>query len=337
MKFKVTTATVYPIISLSFARACARSHLNPFYLLFSLLSLSVLTFIPVAMATTSLFLGCIYSFGCKTMKIIQFEEETKSTDTQQQQNRTFFDVGPWMWQSDDLYIYQEGAAVFEVCRMYSIIDKEWGYEYANPDSTTVALRAFSALAAMMGGFAVVMMCVAPCQVVVPVWWKTYGVLLLCASVWQGLCLIMPLSDLCTNNPIIQVLQQQQPDIASTFPDECVPSVGYNCGIVATVMYFVTGIVVMWVPPPRKVDDENWCLYDDNAHVMSFEDDEIEANNIQEVKKLMAAETNNTPVTTAAPTTDATTAVFEEKEAAPPSQSSLSPETDAFQEDQPFDD
>ena len=253
------------------------------------------------LATIALVLACEFSFGCKTMRIVQYANATEDLAlwgivgraNSSWINETLLEIGPWSWLTNDIYRIQSEIEVFEVCRLYSILENSWGIDGTTVDSLTQAIRAFTVIVAILSGVVVMYMCVTPCRPISRCRWRMYGVVLLCCSVFQGLCLLMPVSDLCRNNPIIQTLEiRNNEDTADTFPNECVPDVGYRCGIAATATFFVTGIVMLIVKPPRKVDDENWCLYEDNSYYMSMKDAKHEAPDVHEVKRLMASEANN---------------------------------------------
>ena len=58
-------------------------------------------------------------------------------------------------------------------------------------------------------------------------------------------------------------------------------------LVATAMLFVTGLLLLFfVEPPRKVDDENWCIYEDNSDIMSLDDADDESSQVDDLRKLM---------------------------------------------------
>jgi hypothetical protein len=206
-------------------------------------------------------------------------------------NQTTLDIGPWTWKTYDVYYLQQSIQVFEVCRPYSIFP-EWGVEVPDVDAATLTVRAFGIMAAIVSGIVMIYMCVAPCRKKMSTMkWKVYGVLLICSSVFQGICLMLPMSSLCTDNPVLQISTRiGNNEIVETFPKECQPDVGYRCGIVATALFFLTGIAMLLVvPPPRKVDRDNWCIYEDDSDLVSTHDpyDDESPRNVEEVKKLSA--------------------------------------------------
>ena len=243
---------------------------------------------------TGLVLACIFNFGCKTMRIVQ-----NNTDDVQGNgligwsnsslvNQTLLEIGPWTWLTNDIYVFQDTIQVFGVCRTFSVFENEWNIEMPPPDSATVAVRAFGVIATIVGGLVVIYMGLAPCRTVSRTKWRIYGALLVCSSLFQGLCLMMPLSGLCTNNPVLLISDEiSAKGISETFPNECHIDVGYRCGIVATAMLFVTGILLLFfVKPPRKVDNESWCIYEDNSYFQSLENADDESPHVEELKKLM---------------------------------------------------
>mmetsp|Transcript_11922 Transcript_11922/g.28642 ORF Transcript_11922/g.28642 Transcript_11922/m.28642 type:complete len:307 (-) Transcript_11922:2612-3532(-) len=262
--------------------------------------INLLEYVPTLMAMTALVLACVFNFGCKTMMIVQNPEDATSDvigtgligwSNSSFVNDTLLKIGPWAWKTNDIYKFQNTIQVFEVCRTYSIVENDWNIEVPPPDSATVAIRTFGVMATIISGFVVIYMGLAPCRSISRKRWRIYGVLLVCSSVFQGLCLMMPMSGLCTNNPLLQISNEfSSKGISDTFPNECQRAVGYRCGIVATAMFFVTGLLLLcFVKPPRKVDDENWCIYEDNSYFMSLEDADDESSQVEELRKLMTEE------------------------------------------------
>jgi hypothetical protein len=195
-------------------------------------------------------LGGIQNFSCQTVTFPQTRDNRYGN----------LDTSPFFFRVRLLYTStgsgSTGGWLVDTCRSYRDLTNELGFEF-DEDRMTKAVQLFAVFAACLGGLSMILICLVPChRRRNSCRWKTYGGLLMCTGVAQGLTLLVTRSSICTNNPVLQVFEDAGWSIRNTFGDECQTSAGFNCGICATALWLSTGAVMFCLPPPPHVD-EDW--------------------------------------------------------------------------------
>jgi hypothetical protein len=84
--------------------------------------------------------------------------------------------------------------------------------------------------------------------------KLLGLFYITCAILQGVGLMMTDSYICTNNPIVQYMDEAVPVTGLLFQDDCEFGMGMRMGISATVFWAVAGLMCFAVSPPPEADD-----------------------------------------------------------------------------------
>jgi hypothetical protein len=205
-------------------------------------------------------LGAISNFSCYTVTIPQFQQVGGSGF----RRGGSLDTGPFSYRSNQI-IFQAfnssagntSSYAFDICRPYSLFESS-GYEW-DQDSLTLAIRGFASIAITLGTIGLGGVLMVPCCGTTNCRWNCYGLLFVLTGIFQGLCLTITRSTLCTDNPILQILADKSSTrpFRDNFADSCEVYIGYNCGIAATTLWLIAGLCILIVPAPEKWEDD-WC-------------------------------------------------------------------------------
>lgn len=139
--------------------------------------------------------------------------------------------------------------VYNTCRNYAYLDKQYGYSY-DIDSKTRTIMAFGIIAPVIGAIACIFSYFVPCNGrAQDSRLKGIGLMFALTGIFQGITLLVPKSSICLDNPVLQVLESEFPEIRETFPDECEWAAGYKLGIASVVLWLVAGVWIFVVPAP----------------------------------------------------------------------------------------
>ncbi|KAG7371847.1 hypothetical protein IV203_017989 [Nitzschia inconspicua] len=207
-------------------------------------------------------LGSIANFGCRTVSIPQYRQGSTGGILR----GGSLDSGPFSYRSNQIvFVNNNGTPTntsefaFDTCRYYSLLDN-FGHEW-DQDSLTTAIRVFASIAVLFGTVGLGGVFLVPCFGTSVFLWNCYGIFFLLTSIFQGLCLTITSSTLCTNNPILQILadSSRTSAIRDSFVNECEVYAGYKCGVVATVFWILAGLLTLMFPAPEKWQDD-WCSH-----------------------------------------------------------------------------
>lgn len=166
------------------------------------------------------------------------------------------DFGLWGYRTKAVAVGEDYIWIADVCRSYTDIGDEIGYSY-DWDKLTEALQGIVISIIAIGGVTAIGACVAPCFPCHPWLWKFYGFSFVCMSVLQGVTLMILDSDVCVNNPIMQLIEQESPNLRQFYPETCEWGSGFKLAISATVFWGVAGIIALLIPSPQP---ESTCPY-----------------------------------------------------------------------------
>jgi hypothetical protein len=196
-------------------------------------------------------LGAIANFSCKTVTIPQLIRGAGGG----------LDTGPFSYRTREVILSQNlgntSTYVFDFCRSYNLLE-DAGLSWEQ-DQWTVAVRAFAFIAITFGILGLCVILAVPYCGATNCRWKCSAFLFLLTGVFQGLCLTITRSSLCTDNPVLQILDDfsATSSLRGTFANECQAHTGYMCGVAATVLWLLTGLFIFTVPTPVKWQDD-WC-------------------------------------------------------------------------------
>jgi hypothetical protein len=119
------------------------------------------------------------------------------------------------------------------------------------DPKLKAVRAFSIIAAVVGGLLTFGLWFAPCWYPSPNHWRcTATAFLVFVTLFQGLTFLLFASSFCDDNPVIALLGFQD-----SFEPTCVWDQGTTCNVISTVLWFLTGACMVAQGPPQRPPPE----------------------------------------------------------------------------------
>ena len=195
-------------------------------------------FIPAILSTVAIVLGTASNVYCETLSFPQ--DGTEAT----------LDVSPFYYRTKDMVDFADETWVVTRCRNYKYLDKELGFDYDKFDAKSRTVRAFAVITPILGGLAMVYAWIAPCVPHSPSRWNGIGLLFLLSCIFQGLTLMVWTSSICTNNPVKQYLDAFYPESGETISDDCIKATGYTLNIISVVFWFLAGISIKAIPPPK---------------------------------------------------------------------------------------
>jgi len=206
------------------------------------------SFLPSGFAIVAIILGCAANFFCETVKFTQVEGN----------NDLVLLAGPWSYKTADAYKWNGDLFVVRTCRNYNHLES-LGLDYT-VDATTRTVWAFSLLAPMLGIFLILQACWVPLNGNYfclrtsnsTSSWKRMGGLFLFAGIFQGITLLIQSSSVCTDNPAIQYLEANQPDLANTLSSDCELAAGFGLNIASVVLWIIAGFCTFVFPPPLVI-------------------------------------------------------------------------------------
>lgn len=200
----------------------------------------------ILFSTLAFLFGAIGMFYCNTVQFPQKDGDGEiAAGLFGYRTKAFYTV------SGDNTIYYS-----DTCVSYNVLSDD-GFDYSTDKKTNVMQR-LAISVAVIGGVFVVASCFVPCLPAVPAKaWKCVGLMFFLVCILQGCTLILMDSSICTNNPLVQYLEEEATQAWSTLeePTKCESSVGFNLIITATVFWFVAGAIPLFSPVPT-MDDAN---------------------------------------------------------------------------------
>jgi hypothetical protein len=199
-------------------------------------------YLPIVFSVIALLLGAPGSIYCKTFSF---------TDENNSNNKVY--VGIFGYRSKEALYVEDFNGDVDIyirtyCAPYNDLKDYYEFEY-DVDTKWTATKAFAIISVTLGGILSIFSCCAPCVSVNPKLWKLLGIGFLLVCLFQGLSLLSLQSDVCTNNPIINALEQTRRPF--NFPEKCDWDVGYKLIISSVALWFLAAFTVLVLPAPEK--------------------------------------------------------------------------------------
>lgn len=185
------------------------------------------------MASFAFMTSFLASFWCESIKFTALESSADLPD-----------ILGGVWYRQDTTFEEVNGRIFvrDVC-----VDYPNGTEV---DSKWKTVRAFSIITPVLGGLLTVALWLAPClYFATDSSWKAMALnFIVVLTLFQGLTFLLFKSSACT--------QQQIVDVTSTlYDDECQWESGSTANVVSTVLWFLTGLVMLKLGAPERPPPE----------------------------------------------------------------------------------
>lgn len=194
----------------------------------------ILSFLPSIFAIGAIILGTGANAYCESVKFPQIQGN---------EDLVLF-AGPWMYRTTNSYEWNNGTFVHVTCQKYDYL----GFDYT-VDAKTKTVRAFAIMTPVVGVLCIILACLGPCVGRAAARWKCMGATFILLSVFQGITLLIASSSICYDNPVLQFLEADNPDLAQTIPEKCEWGTGFKVNIAAVVLWFLSGACTFVVPAP----------------------------------------------------------------------------------------
>lgn len=223
-------------------------------------------FLSSFVATCALILGTGSNLYCESIQFTQIEGN----------NNLVLYAGQSNYRTKDSYKWNDQAFASQSCRSYDSL----GFDYI-VDAKTKTVWSFAIIAPIFGVLLLFGSCFGAFVGSRASRWKCMGMLFIFVSFLQGLTLLIESSSICYDNPAIQYLEANNPDLANTMPAKCEWAVGFKANIVAIVLWIVAGTCALVLPPPvvvrERTQQEQTVTYTQNA------DGTVQENHVTIVK------------------------------------------------------
>ena len=155
------------------------------------------------------------------------------------------------------------AYIVDYCRPYTDIRDDFDFNYEE-DRWMQALQAIAITIPVIGGVTLIANC---CYLAIASsqdrrLFLLLGLLYIICGVLQGIGLKMMDSYICTENPIIQYLEESVPLVGDQFQSKCKFNIGMRMGISATVFWIVAGLLYFVIRVPQETPGEQVMAKDE---------------------------------------------------------------------------
>mmetsp|Transcript_14060 Transcript_14060/g.18336 ORF Transcript_14060/g.18336 Transcript_14060/m.18336 type:complete len:285 (-) Transcript_14060:196-1050(-) len=205
---------------------------------------TIALWVPAMLASGAFISSMLFSFWCESIKFEPVERNS---------TLAVLDVlhfGPW-YQLETYVDYDEVGDYTRVMTIKECVDWKFDPEI---DSKWKAVRAFTVMTAIIGGFATLALWFIPCvrgRINDSLWKGTSLLFCVVLTLFQGLTFLIFRSNACDTNSMLQGVKA----VAGTFlyEDECQWDSGSSANVVSTVMWFCAGLVMIITGPPMASD------------------------------------------------------------------------------------
>lgn len=218
--------------------------------------------IPFVTALTAVLLACVAVGLCNTIQFGLMNTGDEDAPINNQSNGTTFEpssvhLGPWSVQGTELVSVNIGNGqvrylVRQVCRYFpddTDIDANWK-----------VVRAFSIMTPIIGALMAILILFSNCTYYLsPAGWKKASFMfLVILPIFQGLSFLLLESNACSSNPVLGVAPPSPITtdvntwialLNSVYESDCTWSKGMGCNVAATVLFFVTGALMLALGTP----------------------------------------------------------------------------------------
>lgn len=200
---------------------------------------STLQFIPLVLSVVAITLGTAGVINCRTVEI------PASVGS-----RTI-EAGVFAYRTKGLWTTNDAVYVVDVCRPYTDIRDDFGFDYEE-DHWIQTLQRIAFTIPILGGMTLIGNCIYLCSGVPhPLIWKLIGLCFVTCSILQGIQLKIMDSYICTDNPIVQYLDEAAPNVGALFQNDCEYGMGMRMGITAIVFWGLAGLSCFVIVSPEK--------------------------------------------------------------------------------------
>jgi len=204
--------------------------------------------IPVLLAVVALIIGTAPSFHCETLKFTQVENDIGH----------LLLVGPYSYRTKYAKEWSDQTFAAQTCRNYNRNGLEFDFE---KDATTQTVWAFSIMTPIIGALIICKQFMdLTCTGVYGYGGKSrYGCIgysYFFTAIFQGIILLIDKSSICFDNPALQYLEANNPDLAGTLSDECEPTTGYVLQAISVALWILAGLLTLYFKEITFVHEES---------------------------------------------------------------------------------
>lgn len=202
-----------------------------------------------------------------------------------EQNDAVLFAGVWTYRTRDVVSIGDNTWVVTHCKSYGYLDREFGFDYSL-DAKSRTVMAFSIITlvisslALFFGWLILFIMGTPS---VPIW-RSIGNVFLLSCIMQGLTLLIQSSSLCSDNPVLQYMEEVAPNVRDGFSDDCEKGAGYRLGVTSTFFWGLSGIAYYAIVPSQTFSSSS--SEPPQTHVVTYQqnpDGTIVESNVEIVK------------------------------------------------------
>ena len=198
---------------------------------------------PAILATGGTVCSMVSGFWCESIK---FEALDPVLENIQRDDLHF---GPWKQLEVTIETVEIGSGYEKVVTRKECVD--WKFD-PTIDSKWKAVRAFTIITAIVGGFLAIGLWFVPClggRISDTIWRGVAITFTVFLTMFQGLTFLIFSSNACDANSVTLTLQQRYNTLF--YEDECSWDSGSTTNVIAVVLFFLTGITMLISGPPKS--------------------------------------------------------------------------------------
>ena len=190
-------------------------------------------------------------------------------------------AGLFSYHTQAIVVVDSEVWVTNVCAFYQGLQTKDGapFEYTIDDRTK-SLQALTIAIPVIGGIVCIVACCAPCfSTAFAKAWKGVGIVFLICCIMQGCTLLITSSGICSDNPVLQLLEAEYPNFYDTIenPNDCFSTFGYNMNIASVVFWFLGGVLTLALPIPSPMLDWSDDYLEEDVPQRDDDDDDNNDN------------------------------------------------------------
>jgi hypothetical protein len=229
-----------------------------------LTSTSTLGWIGIIFATVALTFGLYANFSCDSVYFPTIVGDSS--------NSPAIVAGMWGYRTTEVtglsYINGQTTVWYRnTCSNYDTLEDDTdGINFQfELDERTKTLQMVAVAIAAIGSISLLLSCLSSClfcgMMKSSSAWKIVSAVFLLCCILQGCSLLLIDSTICTDNPVIQFLQDESPNVLKTLqnPYQCERTYGYNLNITSVVFWFCSVVLTFLASssfPKHEVADAN---------------------------------------------------------------------------------
>ncbi|GKY97396.1 hypothetical protein MPSEU_000698100 [Mayamaea pseudoterrestris] len=193
-----------------------------------------ISLIPAILATFAFLTSFLFSFWCQSVAFVPDDAAA---------NLQTIRIGPWS--AAILTNATAGGTQYYVQQSYCASFPRGALD---ADAKLKTVRAFGIIVLIVGGLLVWFLYLAPCLYFVnEKTWKLVAIIfIVILTLFQGLTFLIFRSSFCTNNSILNAY-----GLTDSYAAECVWDQGSTANVIATLLWFLTGVVMLRNGAPKR--------------------------------------------------------------------------------------